>query len=161
MKKVNASFQQIAPFVCYYDRRNRKYQQIVDQLEGSPCQPLWSGLPHDKCIQCRTNVDIHCVSTSVHQISPLSSLVVPDMNATHLLKSNPFLLRESLSALNKLTAMPILTTGMSKNLVRTSPTLKSRALTRIIQDLSFLSLDSSIITEKWLFLFRFSSNWSQ
>lgn len=53
------------------------------------------------------------------RFAPFITLLVSDMYATHLSTSTPLLLKESLSGLNKLTAVPILTMGMSRNLVQT------------------------------------------
>ena len=75
------------------------------------------------------------------------TLAVSDIKDTVLSKLSPFLVSDSFKAWNKLVAGPMFTTGMSKNLVHTSPICGSRSLTRMMQDLSLLSLDSSIIKE--------------
>ena len=58
--------------------------------------------------------------------------------------------REAFTALNRLLAVPMFTMGMSRNLVRMSPISESIVLTSIMQDLSVLSLDSSIRMENGL-----------
>ena len=62
-------------------------------------------------------------------------------------QGNPLLSNDDSRAVKRLTAVPMLTIGISKNLVRQSPTLESTLWTRIMHDLSVLSLGSSISME--------------
>ena len=80
------------------------------------------------------------------------TLVVSDINAIAVWKLSPFAAKACWSASKKLDVVPVLTTGLSVDLVRTSPTLGSRNLARIIQDLAVLSLDSSISNENGVLL---------
>ena len=80
-------------------------------------------------------------------LQPFITLAVSDMNDTALEKLKPFFSKDSFRARNIFTAVPILTTGISKKRVQTLPNSGSRSLTRMIHDLSTLSLDSSINME--------------
>ena len=81
-------------------------------------------------------------------LTPFITLVVSNIKDKHLLKSKPLLLSDSLRASKRFHAEPMLTIGMSRNLVRTSPTFQSKTWTRLMHDLSVLSFDSSIKFEK-------------
>ena len=65
-----------------------------------------------------------------------------------LSRLSPFFVTDSFKDWNKLVVVPVFTTGMSKNHVRTSPTCGSRNRVRAMHDLFVLSLDSSIRKEK-------------
>ena len=62
------------------------------------------------------------------------TLVVSDINAAALEKYGPLLSSDDFRTMNYLAAVPILITGLSKNLVRMSPNVESRILTKMIQD---------------------------
>ena len=80
------------------------------------------------------------------------TLVVSDMKATALEKSRPCLESDVFKASKGFAALPMLTIGMSKNRVQTSPLSESRTLTKMMHDLSVLSFDSSIMIENGLLI---------
>ena len=117
-------------------------------LLGGPSNLLW---PLNQPNDSETNIIqswnfifnqlLHTWSRSFHNVGGVRH------ERYYTVKAEPILSHWLFQRSNKLAAVPMFTIGMSKNLVRTSPSCGLRSLKRIIQDLFVLSLDSSIIKE--------------